>query len=709
MESKPRLGIDFGTTYCCVGVWKDGGVVIIPNGIGERTTPSVVIFDSPNEVYVGEETLNHLSKKDSVKIYEIKRLIGKTYDDIVELLDYFPFTIIKDDNNNPKIKITFDNGESIELSPEEIASLIIKKLIKNAESYLDNRKVNEIIITVPSDFTNNQRNKIKAAAESIEGIKVLQLINEPSASVLSYGFPKEFLKNYFNFFMPFNQNYTLLNYNPQKLLHPMEENVENNQNNANPLNFSIKTSFLIQENDKIVLVFDFGGGTYDVSLIEITDCIFETRATKGNQYLGGGNLDKKLMDYCLDNFSKLTKVSKEEILQNYKSIQRLKIACEKTKKILSIKEEDTIYVENFYKEETLNCPITRAKFQVLCQEFFDKLLIPIDEVLRAGKKRAEDIKEIVLVGGSSKIPKVKEILREKFPLAQTNDSISPDEAVAYGATFYCESLRRNTGEVWADFEYLDATQHSYGVELADGSMEVLIPAGSKYPTTKTQYFFNIYNDQYTFEINVYEGENENVNENELLAQFTLEDIPKKKQGECCLQITFSIDNNQILNVTAHVEENGATRSIKIDKKCQNLNEISTLKLGRISLLGNENGNELNKKEKKFKLEIMEYTKNFKMMNDDQSKYEVIKNYNKSINDYLKFLEINYHDFESEKYLYLLDKLFKSYSYFYKTQLFSFVDLTTKDNIQNNIESYLEKVSKKNPFKLKYLTKSSVVK
>ena len=695
MESKIRLGIDFGTTYCCVGVWTDGGVVIIPNGIGERTTPSVVIFDSPNEVYVGEETLYHLSKKDSVKIYEVKRLIGKTYDQILELLDYFPFTIVKDENNYPKIRMTFESGESVEYSPEEIVALIIKKLIKNAESYLENKKVNEIIVTVPSDFTNTQRNKIKAAAESIEGIIVLQLINEPSSSVLSYGFPKQFLKN---IFMPFNENYTLLNYNPKNILHPMEHIQGSNINNSSPLNFSLKTSFLNQENDKIVLVFDFGGGTYDVSLIEVTDYIFETRATRGNQYLGGGDLDNKLMEYCLDSFSKIIKVPKEEIKKNYKSIQRLKIACEKTKKILSIKEEDIIYVENFYKEETLNCRITRAKFEDLCQDCFDKLIIPIDEVLQASNKNTEDIKEIILVGGSSKIPKVKEILNKKFPKAKINDSISPDEAVAYGATFYCESLRRSTEEVFEDFKYLDATQHSYGVETEDGTMEVLIPAGSKYPTTKMKLFSNAYDDQYTFDINVYEGENEYASENELLATFTLENIPKKKRQELCLKIIFDIDTNQILNVTATVEENGSTKSIKIDKKSPNLNEISILKLGRISLIGND----LNKKEKNFKLEIMDFTKNFKMMNDDQSKYEIIKNYNKSINDYLQFLEENYQDNESEKYLYLVDKLFKSYSYFFKTQLYPMVEYTEKNQINQKVEDYIEKISKKCPYRIKYL-------
>ncbi len=197
MEDSYRLGIDFGTTYCCVGVWKDGGIEIIPNGIGERTTPSVVIFDSPNKVYVGEETLNHLSKKDTVKIYEIKRLIGKKYDDIEDILDYFPFKVErKDFEDKPIIKMSFDNGETRESTPEEIAFLIFQKLISNAENYL-NQKIKEVIITVPADFNDNQRYAIKCAAELNEGINVIQIINEPNAAILSYGFPKKLIKNFF--------------------------------------------------------------------------------------------------------------------------------------------------------------------------------------------------------------------------------------------------------------------------------------------------------------------------------------------------------------------------------------------------------------------------------------------------------------------------------------------------------------------------------
>ena len=692
MENKPRIGIDFGTTYCCVGVWIEGGVSIIPNSIGERTTPSVVIFDSPNEIFVGEDTLYHILKKDSVKIYEIKRIIGKKYNQIGDLLKDFTYKIEQDDNGEPIIRI---NQEKT-YYPEEIAHLIINKLIKNAELYL-NQKVNEIVITVPSDFSDIQRNKIKKAAELNKEIKVLQLINEPSAAVLSYGFPKRFLKNMFNYFNPFNQKYTLLDYQPQKILHPMEEEGEENNLDINdPFKFSVRSSFLNQDKDKNILVFDLGGGTFDVSLIIITSYIFETKRTLGNQRLGGGDFDNKLMEFCLDEFSQKNIISKDEIKNNKKCIQMLKIACEKTKKILSIKEEDKVYIEDFYNGLTLNCSITRSKFENLCKEYFNQLIPTIKNVL-IYKNKTIKINEIVLAGGSSKIPKVKEILRNEFPEPiKINDSISSDEVVAFGATFFSESLRRNTGEIWGDFQYLDCLQHSYGVELEDGTMDVLLKAGKKYPTEVVKYYFNAYDDQSNFEIKVYEGEKKQVNENELVGQFTLNNIPIKKKNEVCLTIIFNFDEDQILSVTASVAENGEKKCIKINKKDQDENRNAIQ--GNIGLINNG----INKQEKQLKKEIMDYTKHFKNAKSDKIKFDIIINYNKLIIEYLIFLETNYNDIESEKYFYLLDKLFKSYSYLLKTQLISFVDLNSKGNIKDTVESYLEKISKKNPFRLKNL-------
>jgi len=693
MESKPILGIDFGTTYCCVGVWKEGGVSIIPNSIGERTTPSVVIFDGPNEIFVGEDTLYHILKEDSVKIYEIKRIIGKKYNQIGDLLKNFTYKIEEDNNGDPIVRINQDKTYYL----EEIAHLIISKLIKNAELYL-NKKVNEIIITVPSDFSDIQRNKIKMAAELDKEIKVLQIINEPSAAVLSYGFPKQFIKSMFNFFNPNNQKYTLIDYKPQQILHPMEEGEENNLDINEPLKLSVKSSFLNQDKDKNILVFDLGGGTFDVSLIIITDYTFETKRTLGNQRLGGGDFDNKLMEYCLKEFSQSNNISIDEIMKNSKCIQMLKIACEKTKKMLSIKEEDKVYLDDFYNGLALSCSITRTKFEELCKEHFNQLIPTIKKVL-THKNKTIKIDEIVLVGGSSKIPKIKEILRNEFSnQIKINDSISPDEVVAYGAAFFAESLKRTTGEFWGDFQYLDCTQHSYGIELEDGTMEVLLKAGSKYPTEVVKYFFNAYDYQVNFQINVYEGENEQVNKNELIGKFTLKNIPIKKKNEVCLTIIFNFDEDQILNVTASVAENGQKMCIKIDKKNQNLTENKNSLQGNIS----SKNNELNKKEKHLKKDMMDYTKNFKKAKGNKIRFDIITNYNKLIIEYLNFLETNYHDIESEKYLYLLEKLFKSYSYLLKTQLISFVDINAKCNIKKSVESYLKKISQKNPFRLKYL-------
>ena len=483
----------------------------------------------------------------------------------------------------------------------------------------------------------------------------------------------------------------------EEMLSNNNESLETTENieNGNLLNFSLKTSFM--EKDKKLIVFDFGGGTYDVSLIEISESIYETRASAGNQHLGGGDFDNKLMDYCLNDFYNKTKIPKEDIKKNYKCMQRLKLACESSKKILSIKDKDEIYIENFYNEEVLNCSITRSRFEMICKEYFEKLIPPLDRILNDAHMKNTDINEIILVGGSSKIPRIKEILKEKFPDVSINESMNPDEAVAFGATIYAESLKRNTGNFWEDFEYLDSTQHSYGVELENGEMDVILKRGSKYPTSCKKYFFNAYDDQYTFIIRVFEGENNFVKDNVFLDEFTLEGIPKKPKGELAIEITFRIDANQILHVTAFVGEGGAEQTIQVNKKNE-FNEIIPLKLGNISLLGDD----LKKEEKKFKEEIFLYSKHFKNIKKDIEKYKLIQNYNNIVNNYLKFLEEKCNDIQSEKYLFLVEKLFKSYGYLFKTQLNSMVDLNEKINIIKNVEYYISKTSMKNPFRLKQL-------
>ena len=688
MNQKLAIGIDFGTTYSCSGVWINGGVVIIPNGIGERTTPSVVIFEKKNEYYVGEETLNHFPKKNSVKIFEIKRLIGKNYNEILDLLDYFPFKIEKEENGEgPVIVMTFDNEEKVKYTPEQIVCLIFKKIISNAESFL-NQKVTDVVITVPADFNHTQRHAIKKAAESIRGIKVLKLINEPSAAALT------------SCFYQINKNDNIMMIDIKNiesvLLDPAPNLVL-----ETPFNNFLNTNTIIENNDsseKFFLVFDLGGGTYDVSLVEQNDTMVETISSSGNQMLGGGDFDKILIDYCLSKLDNLN-LDQKIIKEDFKSMQRLKMACEQTKKFLSIKELDTIYIEDFYKEESLSIPITRENFEKLCKELFDKLIGPIDNVLKDSKIDINQIQEVILVGGSSKIPKIKNILSEKFPNTKINDTINPDEVVAYGATLFCEKLVRNDNETLKDFEYFDCTQHSYGIETENGDIEIILPRGSKYPSCVTKYFHNTYNDQITFDINVYEGEQKKCRNNKLLAKFTIEGIPKKKKGELILTVNIGIDTNQTIYVNAYVAENNIKKGIKIknDNRFENMEVINIDDAENVI-----NYNDINKKRVKYKNNIIDYYKSFKNTENVQEKYAIIKNYHIVIIDYLKFLEEKCFDIESEEYLSLVDKLFKSYRNIYITDIFKLFSSIDKENIETNIKLYLKKICLKNPFRLKPL-------
>ena len=711
MEEKYALGIDFGTTYSCTCAWTNGGNVVILNELGERTTPSVVIFENKNKFYVGEETLNHLSKKNCVKIYEIKRLIGKKYSEIKNIKNYFAYTVEEKKGDQPIIKITFDNGETSEYTPEYIVSLILAKLIKNAEIFL-NKQITDIVITVPADFTDIQRHAVKFSAESIPGIKVLKIINEPSSAALAYGFYSlnEIGKN-----VLFNFDEGLLGFAP----HPIEIKEKNKKIS---LTKTPKTSTIVllnnkekksekksekesekekekNDNTKIILVFDFGGGTFDVSIVEMDERCVETLVSSGDQMLGGGDFDNKLMEFCLNNFVEKTKKDKEKIKKNYKSMQRLKIACEQTKKILSKKYEDTIFIEDFYEEESISITITRAEFEELCKDIFDKLIEPLDHAIEDAKsKDISKIDEIILVGGSSKIPKVKEILENKFgENIPVNNFINPDEIVAYGAALCCEKLMRSNNELLKNFNYIDSIQHSYGIEVENGKMEILLPRGSTYPSSKSKFFHNFYDYQKSIDIKVYEGENKSCTKNQLLGKFTLENIPIKKKGELIIRVNLGIDINQIIKVSAYIGENESTNGISIfsdnpftNKKkkiiVENLNKIEIDPDG---------------KEKKLRSSMVEYSKMFTKMNNDEDKYKIIKNYKTTLIEYLTFLQENCFDIESDKYIILVEYLFKSFSYIF-TDFSNSISKDEKLEMEEIILKYLKLVSFKKPFKLKQL-------
>ena len=725
MENETCLvGIDFGTTYCCVAVWKEGGLVIIPNGVGERTTPSVVIFDDEDKIFVGEETLYHLPKNNTVKICEIKRLLGKNYSEIEKTLKYFPYKIIKDEETNtPMIQMTFDNNKTIVKSPNYIAFLILKHLIENAGNYLK-QPVRAALITVPADFNEKQKNAVRAAAEKIQGLTVMQVLNEPCAAVLAYGFPKSLIEQKF---IPFNKYFTLVQ--QKNVFHPMEEmsisssthidnsiiNRQNEEENesligSNNINNDNNKGILISNNNDIplknslfsenkdlmkIIVFDLGGGTYDVSIVYLEDNIFETMGYDGDQNLGGFDFDNKLIDYSLKKFCSENKYDEKVIRNNYQTIERLKRACEETKKYLSIKEEDTIVVEDFYDSKPLCCKVRREDFEKMCNDLFERLIEPLDRLLAKKNLNNTDIDEIILVGGSSKIPKIKQIIANKFKNVPINDSINPDEVVAYGAIIYAESKRRFEGEFWKDFDYIDKTGHSIGIEIEDGSVKVIIPKGTKYPTSGFDFFETVYNDQYTFDIKVFEGEKKFGYENQLIGEFTLKDIPKKPKGEVILKVTVSIDVNQTITVTAFVNEGNIKKDLVIEKK----NQIPDEKDENINLSVNSI---LNNEEISIQAVIFEYAKNFGNQKTDKDKYDLIKKYNEAMINYLNFFEKNYNDTSSEKYLYLLEKLFKSYTYYFNTSLRTCVSIDDKNKIKDNTELFLKKMSVKAPFRIKQL-------
>ena len=694
------LGIDFGTTFSCVGVWIKGSVLIIPNRINERTTPSVVVFDNNGDIYVGEETINRVWNEDAIKIYEIKRLIGKKYSEVENIINYFSYKVIKGSDDEILINLEFKNKKSITKSPIEIASLIFKKLITNAEHFL-HKDITQIIVTVPADFSDRQRSAIKSAAEMIKGLKVKKVINEPSAAVLCYGFPKKFMK----------KDKSIINKDlPSKKeninIHPMEEiyfseNMDFDQKEEeNKIENDLieqndqKTYFKSTEETKNILVFDLGGGTFDVSLIEFSQSIFETLASAGDSKLGGGDFDNRLMEFCLDYFCEKNQkenFSKEQIKKNIKCLQRLKMACEQSKKYLSLKMEDTIYIEDFYNGMTLNCKITRSKFEEICKEDFNRLKAPLDRVLSDQNMEPKDINEIVLVGGSSKIPYIKQqILKDKFPNVIINDSINPEEAVAYGATIFAESERRKTGDFWEDFDYLDSIQHSYGIEIDDGKMEFILRRGSKYPTSNTKYFFTAANNQKNFEIKIYEGESQYVIDNEYLDKFIVEGIPRKKKGEVCLTITFSIDFNQILNVTGYVAEGDIKKVVEIKRQNKKY-VINTLLSASVS-------SEINKKEKQVKEEIIEYSKKFVKATENKDKLILINKYNEAILFLLQYLAKQ----DLEVYFNFIQRLFQSYVYVMNSDLINLMSKEELKSMNENIQNYFKKVIGKNPFKLKVL-------
>ena len=393
LEDEYAIGLDLGTTFSCIGVYRNGWVEIIPNRNGEKITPSVVIISNDEKILVGEETTDFLVQNYDSCIYEVKRLIGKkiSEEERKQLQEKFPFQIVTSNKGNfPEIKIN-SNGKEVIYSPVEISSLIIKKMVFNAEKYLG-KTITQLVITVPAYFNDSQRALTRQAAEAL-GLKVLRIINEPTAAALAYGFDEK------------------------------------------------------QKHSSNILIFDLGGGTFDVSILSLNKdkgkntTEFEVLGTSGDTNLGGEDFDNALVELVLKKIHYPADTI-EQIRQNKQAMKRLKVACENTKKILSVSEEANIWINEIIKDVSIIDIIRRIEFEIECKPLFDKLIDPIDKALKIANEKKKNIiiDEVILVGGSTRIPKIKEIVSKKFPNSKINDSINPDEAIAYGATIEAEKI-----------------------------------------------------------------------------------------------------------------------------------------------------------------------------------------------------------------------------------------------------------------------------